>query len=548
MALDLDKYSVLIVDDVREMRTSLRTIAKSMGAQEVYEAKSGLEAIELLQAHNMDIVLCDYNLGEGRDGQQVFEEAKEHGMLAPQAAFIMITADNTMDVVMAVVEHSPDGYLVKPLNKSVLEIRLEKVLHRKRVFKEIAAKMTSGEFAKAAAICDVMLERNPKLRFDLLRIKAEALCELGDADAVAELCAGILMEREVPWATLYMGRSRYLVGDFTKARLLFTKTIEQNNTLMEAYDWLVRVDRETGDLAAAQKTLLQAVSLSPKSIGRQQVLADLAVENGDHDTARRAFQSAVDLGEYSCFSRVDDQVGLVTSVAETQGPEEALKIIDELGKPRTRVGGGAKEKPDWRINLSLGELLLQNQRAVDAKKAIERALAGYLEVPRDAADPSAIALAKVCYAVGMTAEAQKLLDRVVRENHDRDDIITAVRKMFDELGMQGLGGDLIDNACQAVIEINNRGVGLAKQGKLDDAVTMLTQASDELPGNLTISLNVLQAILTQVKHAGYTNQRQYLINEYVQRAERIDRENPKLSRIREKILHIQQKGQQQVAV
>ena len=154
-------------------------------------------------------------------------------MLAPQAAFIMITADNTMDVVMAVVEHSPDGYLVKPLNKSVLEIRLEKVLHRKRVFKEIAAKMTSGEFAKAAAICDVMLERNPKLRFDLLRIKAEALCELGDADAVAELCAGILMEREVPWATLYMGRSRYLVGDFTKARLLFTKTIEQNNTLME---------------------------------------------------------------------------------------------------------------------------------------------------------------------------------------------------------------------------------------------------------------------------------------------------------------------------
>ena len=66
MALDLDKYSVLIVDDVREMRTSLRTIAKSMGAQEVYEAKSGLEAIELLQAHNMDIVLCDYNLGEGR--------------------------------------------------------------------------------------------------------------------------------------------------------------------------------------------------------------------------------------------------------------------------------------------------------------------------------------------------------------------------------------------------------------------------------------------------------------------------------------------------
>ena len=86
MALDPNKYSVLIVDDVREMRTSLRTITNSMGAQDVYEAKSGFEAFELLQAHNMDIVLRDYNLGEGRDGQQVFEKTKEHGMIAPHAA------------------------------------------------------------------------------------------------------------------------------------------------------------------------------------------------------------------------------------------------------------------------------------------------------------------------------------------------------------------------------------------------------------------------------------------------------------------------------
>lgn len=546
MALDLIKYSILIVDDVREMRTSLRTIVKSMGAQKVYEAKSGLDAIEQLQSVDVDIILCDYNLGEGRDGQQVFEEAKEYGMIAPHTAFIMITADNTMDVVMAVVEHSPDGYLVKPLNKSVLELRIEKVLHRKRVFKEIEAQMTASEFAKAAAICDLMIDRNPKMRFDLLRMKAEALFEMDDPEAVAELCAGILMERDVPWATVFMGRSRYVAGDLTKARLLFTKAIEQNNTSMEAYDWLDRVDRETGDLATAQKTLAQAVKMSPKSIGRQQVLADLAVENGDHETARKAFEAAVYLGVQSCYSRVDDQVGLVNTVAETSGAEAALKVLDELTKPTTpRNGSSNQEKPDWRLDLSMGEVLLKNERAVDAKRAIEKTLAGYLEVPRDAADPSAIALAKACYAVGMTTEAQKLLDRIVRENHDREDIIAAVRDMFNELGMQGLGGDLIDSACRAVIEINNRGVGLAKQGKLDDAVEMLTQASDELPGNLTISLNVLQAILSQVKHAGYTNQRQYLINEYVQRAERIDRENPKLGKIRQKILAIQQMEQQQ---
>lgn len=549
MALDLKNYKILIVDDVREMRMSLRGISMSLGAQTVYEAKSGAEAIERLRTHNVDIVLSDYNLGVGRDGQQVLEEAREFGILAPHAVFIMITAESAMDVVMAVVEHSPDGYLIKPLNKSVLEVRLEKILRRKRVFKEIGVQMTAGNFAKAAAICDILLEKNPNLYLDLLRLKAEALLQAGDADAVAELCAGILIEREVPWATVFMGRARYLAGDLARARLLFNKAIEQNNTLMEAHDWLVRVERERGDPATAQKALQRAVELSPKSIRRQQELADLAVANGDHEIARKAFGAAVELGVHSCFARVGDQVGLVEAVAETAGPEEALQVLDELtqaGKRSYGAAGANQEKPDWRLDLSHGQLLLASERAVDAKRAVEKALAGYDEEPRDAADPSAIALAKACYAVGLTEAAQKLMDRVVRENHDREDVIAAARAMFNDLGMEGLGGDLIDSACRAVVEINNRGVALAKTGKLDDAVEHLTRASDELPGNLTISLNVLQAILGQIHATGYTNQRQYLINEYVKRAGRIDADDPKLKKLRQKIAGIQRMAEQRV--
>lgn len=545
MALDLKKSSILIVDDVREMRVSLRTIVKTMGAVTVLEAKSGAEAIERLQAHDVDIVLCDYNLGDGRDGQQVFEEAKEFGMIAPHTAFIMITADNTTDVVMAVVEHSPDDYLVKPLSKPIIETRLEKVLHRKRVFREIEVQTAAGEYSKAAAICDIMLERNPKLRFDLLRAKVEALLEMGDAEAASEVCAGIMMEREIPWATVCMGRARYLSGDLVKARSLFTKATEQNNSLMEAYDWLVRLDREGGDLGTAQKTLQRAVRLSPKSIGRQQVLADVAVANGDHETARKAFNAAVDLGTNSCFSRVDDQVGLVNAVAQTSGPEDALKVLDELNTRRGRARGAALVESDWRLELSQGRLLLESQRAVDAKVSIENALSSFYAQPRDTAEPAVIELARVCYSIGMFEEAQKIIDRVVRENHDREDIVAAVQAMFNELGMEGQGSDLIDSARRAVVEINNRGVGLAKQGKLDDAVEMLTQASDELPGNLTIALNVLHAILSQIKHAGYTNHRQYLINEYLQRAEQIDAQNGKLAKLRDKILRMQM-GQQEV--
>ena len=132
------------------------------------------------------------------------------------------------------------------------------------------------------------------------------------------------------------------------------------------------------------------------------------------------------------------------------------------------------------------------------------------------------------------------MNQIVKENHDRADIIKAVRQMYVELGMEDLGEDLIDSARRAVVEINNRGVSLAKEGKLDEAIRMLTKASDELPGNLTISLNVLQAALSQIRFAGYTTERQYLIEQYVTRAERINADHPKLAKLREKIALLQQ--------
>jgi CheY-like chemotaxis protein/predicted Zn-dependent protease len=537
MALNLAKHKILIVDDVREMRMSLISLTKSMGARQVFEAKSGEEAIEQLQAKEIDIVLCDYNLGEGRDGQQVFEEAKEFGMISPHTAFIMITADNSANVVMAVVDHSPDSYLIKPLNKSSLESRLEQVLQRKRIFKQIESWV---------AVCDLMITKHPKMRFDLLRVKSDVLFDAGNIDAAAEVCAGILMEREVPWAAIGMGRARYLAGDLVKARQLFNKAIEQNHTSMDAYDWLVRIGREEGDLETTQKTLEQIVELSPKSIARQQILADVAAQNGDHETARKAFNAAVGLGEHSCFARVEDQVGLVNAVAETGGPDEALEVIEALNKTRSRARGSANQRPEWPLHLSQAELLFENRRADEARACIEKALANYAEEPRNSKDLKAIALAKACYSVDMHEQAQELTDRIVRENHDDDSIILAVRAMYSEMGMDDVGADFVDSARRQVIEINNRGVGLAREGDLDAAIELLTHASDDLPGNLTIVLNVLQAIVAQIKHAGYSNQRQYLINEYLGRAENIDRDNELLIRLRKKLKKMQQVSQQKI--
>ena len=130
MALNLKDFRFLIVDDLREMRMTLRGMLESLRATQISEARNGDEALEALKAQTIDIVLCDYNLNDTRDGQQVFEEARGRGLLPAHAAWLMITAEQTMGMVMGVVENNPDGYLVKPITKAVLQTRLERTVAR----------------------------------------------------------------------------------------------------------------------------------------------------------------------------------------------------------------------------------------------------------------------------------------------------------------------------------------------------------------------------------------------------------------------------------
>ena len=125
---NLKTKSVLIIDDFPQMRAMLSSMLKNYEPKEVHQAGNGKEALEKMSKHRFDIVLCDYNLGDGKDGQQVLEEAKYQKILPFYTLFIMVTAENTNAMVMGAAEHMPDAYLSKPINKTVLMSRMQKLL------------------------------------------------------------------------------------------------------------------------------------------------------------------------------------------------------------------------------------------------------------------------------------------------------------------------------------------------------------------------------------------------------------------------------------
>jgi CheY-like chemotaxis protein len=92
-------YRYLIVDDFEQMRVSFKSMLASVGAHAISTQSSGEVAIKSLAKEKFDVVICDYNLGEGKDGQQVLELHQHDGLhgqvaLANERALVGGAADH----------------------------------------------------------------------------------------------------------------------------------------------------------------------------------------------------------------------------------------------------------------------------------------------------------------------------------------------------------------------------------------------------------------------------------------------------------------------
>ena len=78
----LSKKRVLIVDRHPPARDSLRLMLGALGVTAVHGAGNSAEVIRQVKGNRFDIILSDFVLDDGRDGQQLLEELR-HAHLIP---------------------------------------------------------------------------------------------------------------------------------------------------------------------------------------------------------------------------------------------------------------------------------------------------------------------------------------------------------------------------------------------------------------------------------------------------------------------------------
>ena len=479
----------LILDDLPEMRSSLRSQIGSLGCDNVTVSGTVKEALERFRDERFDVILCDYYLAGGTDGQQFLEYLRTRNLIGRGALFIMVTAEKNYESVVTAAECLPDDYLLKPFTAEILKIRLERLLEKKQRLVKVDQLQDRGDWAGVIRVCDEIIASRDRYLVDAMRIKGNALLMAGQAEKAVVFYEQTLTMRPMPWARLGLARALAQTGETARCKETLNALIEESPRLMAAYDLLGKVQMSEGKAGLALETLDRAREISPNSLARHRAIAGIAEVKGDFARVEQALAQVVQKTRNSPLRETEDIARLGNALIELGEPAKAVSLLEEA---RTNF----KSDADHPL-LAAVEAIAQQQTGQPEKAvaALARATKGEL-----ASLPPNIAMtvAKACLVNGQTEAAQGIYKSLVQNNPESEALHNQISAALDDAGAAGLAQDLVASSIREVIHLNNEAVRKAKAGELSEAAAMLTDAAQRLPGNMQVVANASAALLAEI--------------------------------------------------
>jgi len=517
--LDLRGKKILIVDDFFNFRLSVRNMVSFFRPKDIDEAANGEDAIDKISRKKYDIILCDYNLGLGKDGQQVLEEAKFNNYINNATIFMMVTAENTIEMLLGALEYEPDDYLMKPFTRDTLEKKIRGLITKKEIRKDVDQAITDGEYENALRLCNELIDNSTKHLAELLRLKGEIIIKLGNYEQAASFYKEVINMGRFPWAVLGLGKANYLSENYDEALCIFSDLIKSNNKFMPAYDLLAKTLQKINKNREAQQVLINAISVSPKAILRQKELGDLAYRNEDLVTAENTFKTVVKQGKNSCFKTPGDYTKLAKVLTERDAGDEGLLVLKDANKEFVN-------DPKAAVQVALAESLVckKMNRIEDAKKATDKVMSILSSESDKTSADFELDMAKALFIQGHGDEARAIIRRVVQSNHQEEVILENIQMFFKDLELEDEGQKIIDEAVEEVVILNNEGVRLVREGELVKAIDYFRNAAKRLDQNKVINANAANSMIVFMNKNGVRKEYLEDVKKYLDRVAEIDHE------------------------
>lgn len=181
--------ALLVVDDNEDNRYTLTRRLAREGYADVATVNNGREALELLRAKPIDLVLLDIMM-PGMNGYEVLEHMKADPQLR-HIPVIMISAVDEVESVVRCIELGAEDYLSKPFNPTLLRARVGASVERKKLHDQVraqAADLAAWNRTLEQRVAEQLneIERVGRLKRFLSPQIADLVVSSGDGERVLE--------------------------------------------------------------------------------------------------------------------------------------------------------------------------------------------------------------------------------------------------------------------------------------------------------------------------------------------------------------------------
>lgn len=487
------KLAYLVIDDFENFRLSMRHMLRSCGANNIELVSSAKPAVQYCTYNHVDVVLCDYNLGEGRNGQHILEELRHKKLLKRSSLFLMVTSETSREMVMGARENQPDAYLTKPINRSMLAERLGSLISQRTALLPINRAIDRENYPEAISLCVTALARVPRYKTWLMKTLGELYFLLGDLSHAIKVYDEVLSQRELSWARL--GRSKALLANhrYDEAVQGLRQLIANHPDYVEAYDLLAEGFERQNRPGQAQKVLERAVSYSPHAVLRQKHLAELAESNQDMETAAQAWRQTVSLGALSIHDSANHYLSLSHTLCDLSDG-----ITNKKGKGLAKEAFSALDSLETRFPdndiLELRSQIIQcrihaGQEQVQEAAAILDGIRQRLKNTRSLGLETALDYAKTLYRLGHGSEAKTLLGELSEHFGENPEVIKKIESLLDE--------PVSFRTKIKARRLNREGIAAFESGNLKEAGSIFTRALEMIPNHPALNLNQVQVLMKE---------------------------------------------------
>lgn len=493
---ELKGLTALIIEPNQGMRVSLRHMLNQFGMARIDDAGSAGQAIRQLSVTPFDLVLCEYDLDGGQDGQQMLEDLRHHKLINAATMFFMVTSEGSFSKVVSAVELAPAAYILKPFTAERLLERLGRALQKRNVFLPVYQLIELGSEREAIEACIAGAEQQPRYASDFMRVRAELHLLLGEAEVAEPLYAELYDSKGLPWARLGQAKTLFLRGRYEEAKLMLEALLLENKRFLDAYDWLSRTLEALSRLPEAQAVLAAAATISPHAVRRLRRLGEVALAAGDAETAEKAQKLVVAKAKYSEFRDPEDYTRLVQAMLRRGDTQQASATIRELEKS---MGG----QPNSEVCSAIASAMLHEVAGepVRLAQALDHALAACAGSV-GLSDAMKLELARNCLQHGKEAGAAAVM-REVMANAPNSEAMARAMAVFERAGRGELAVALAQQSRQEVVELVGGGAAKARGGDYAGAVELMMKAVGKLPDNPQVVFNAAVAVLKCLENIGW---------------------------------------------